>query len=164
MRREDRIRRLREDLSAHREVVLLDPVLREPASVPLVQADAPPARELPAVAHRHCGMLAEVHGQPVAVQHELVDDQPQPRSGLEDHLDARSVRLVARELHPEAVHEVRRVHELVVERLVVGVRVVDAVRAHQSDEGMHGHLGSRWGRCAPYIFSSLFSRRTMVEA
>jgi hypothetical protein len=131
VRRDQRIRHARGDLTAQGQVVLFDPVLEQAAAVPPVQADPPPTGQGPPARRRHRGVLAEVHREAIAVQHELVHDQPEPGGELEDLLDAGRIPRVARQVPPEAVHDVVGIHEVVVERLVVRVRVVDAVRAHQ---------------------------------
>src|SRR3546814_4026519 len=73
---------------------------------------------------------------------DLVDGEPQPGRLREELLDERAVRGVPLEGHAVDVHGVAVDEDLRVDRLVVGVRVVDAVAAHQRDEGVHRFGGS----------------------
>ena len=79
----ERVRHAARQLPIAAGVVLLHPVLDEPTTVPLVQADAAPRGEA-VVMIGGGAVLAKAHAQAVPVEDELVHGEPESRVLLED--------------------------------------------------------------------------------
>src|ERR1700688_362401 len=116
--------------------VLLDPAFSEASSVPCIGAITPPGGEsIPFVGET--GVCADPQRDAIAVAVEFMHGDAQAGSDAKQFLNIRLVAATQMQIMSGDVDDIVLRHDLRQPCRVVRVSIVDAVKLHQLDEGMH---------------------------